>query len=66
MNEVFLTFLIDALLRKLCMKMLKFIWADSCTTNWYFFFVMTWGNICYVTRFSFFANKISIDPLSLS
>ncbi len=25
-----------------------------------------WGNICYVTRFSFLANKISIDPLGLS
>ncbi len=35
-------------------------------TYWYFLFVMTWGNIYYVTRFSFLANKISIDPLGLS
>ncbi len=57
------------------MKMLKFIGliralqtklVHEFTHHWYFFFVMTWGNICYVTRLSFLANKISIDPLGLS
>ncbi len=38
-------------------------WTDACSES---LFVMTWGNICYVTRFSFLANKISIDPLDLS
>ncbi len=40
-------------------------WTESCTQYWYFLFVMTRGYICYVTRFSFLANKISIDPLGL-
>ena len=41
------------------MKMLKFIGLIRVLQ-------MTWDNICYVTWFSFLANKISIDPLSLS
>ena len=78
--------LIDTLVRKLCMKMPKFIGLilalqtklvhtslvfprvivtlkkcnyvyDQLSCGWF---------ICYVTRFSLLANKISIDPLSLS
>ncbi len=58
--------LIDALVRKLCMKMLKFIGlicglqTKLVHTSLVFLVCHDLGNICYVTRFTFLANKISI------
>ena len=54
------------------MKMMKFIGLIHALqtklvhTSLVFLVCHDLGNICYVTRFSFLANKISIDPLGLS